>query len=118
MHFKRRFRQLCVMAAWVGTAALAADEGGPGVKTDPARDDLQRALNQQVMATPFNPGDIKKAQGYAEQAKKEGVLPVQQAPAYWQPGWTCGSLIAYQYYHYGDYRNCIYFNHYYGRYWR
>ncbi len=114
MRIGRRIEALCALAAWVGMAAVA-DEGSP---TDKARDDLQRALNQQVMATPFNPGDIKKAQGYAEQAKKEGVLPVQQAPAYWQPGWTCGSLIAYQYYHYGDYRNCIYYNHYYGRYWR
>lgn len=112
MHFNRRFKQLCALAAWLCTAAVAADDGGTTTKTDQAREDMQRALNQQVMAAPFNPGDVKKAQGYAEQAKKEGVLPVPQAPGYWQPGWTCGSLIAYQYYNYGDYRNCIYYNHY------
>ncbi len=89
---ERRIKTLCALAAWLCTAAVAADDGGTTAKTDQAREDMQRALNQQVMAAPFNPGDVKKAQGYAEQAKKEGVLPVPQAPGYWQPGWTCGSL--------------------------
>jgi hypothetical protein len=84
---------------------------------DNAREEMQRKLNEQVINTPFNPGDIKKAEVYAETAKKEGVVPVARPPAYWLPGWTCGNLIAYQYYYYGDYRNCIYYHYYYGRYW-
>lgn len=85
---------------------------------DQAREDAQRALNATVMAAPFNPGDIRKAEAYAQQAKKEGVVPVPQPPAYWVPGWTCANLTGYAGYVYGDYRNCIYYHHYYGRYWR
>lgn len=105
-------RFLVGMAGLVWAGIACADDAGR------TREEMQRALNQQVMAVPFNPGDIKKAQGYAEQAKKDGVVPAQQPPAYWQPGWTCGSLVGYAYYNYGDYRNCVYYNHYYGRYWR
>lgn len=94
---------------------LAASAGGEAEKS---REDMQRALNEQVMATPFNPGDMKKAQAWAEEAKKQGVAPVAQAPNYWVPGWTCANLTVYPQYYYGDYRNCIYYHHYYGRYWR
>jgi hypothetical protein len=93
--------------------ALAADAAD-----DAAREAMQRDLNKAVMATPFDPGDVKKAQAYAEDAKKQNIQPVQQPPAYWVPGWTCGNLIAYRYYQYGDYQSCIYYHHYYGRYWR
>lgn len=103
---------------FLGIASLAWAAAACADEADKARQEMQHALNQQVMAAPFNPGDVKRAQGYAEQAKKQGVVPAQQAPAYWQPGWTCGNLIAYPYYNYGDYRNCVYYNHYYGRYWR
>jgi hypothetical protein len=85
---------------------------------DQAQAEMQRALNQQVMAAPFNAGDVKKARAYAEESKKQGVVPVVQAPAYWVPGWSCANLTVYRYYNYGDYQNCVYYHHYYGRYWR
>ena len=103
-------------AAWIAAvvpmAAFSADNA------DKSQEEMQRALNERVMATPFNPGDIKKAQGWAEEAKKQGVIPVAQPPSYWVPGWSCANLTTYTGYLYGDYRNCIYYHHYYGRYWR
>jgi hypothetical protein len=106
-------RQIVTLAAVFGcAAAIAADDA------EKAREEMQRQLNQQVMSAPFNAGDIKKAESYAEEAKKQGVVPVPQPPRYWAPGWTCANLTGYAYYNYGDYRNCIYYHHYYGRYWR
>lgn len=87
------------------------------VLANPTAEEMQRKLNEEVMASPFNPGDIKKAEAYAEEAKKNGMQPVAVAPSYWQPGWTCGQVAGYRYYNYYDYRNCIYYHRYYGRYW-
>lgn len=93
------------------TSALAQDSAAK------SKEEMQRALNQQVMSAPFNPGDEKKAHAYAEEAKKQNVVPQQAPPTYWQPGWTCASMATYQYYNYMHYRNCVYYHHYYGRYW-
>lgn len=78
---------------------------------------MQRQLNQQVMAAPFNAGDIDKAAAEADVMLKNKVRPVTVAPSYWQPGWNCGYMTSYQYYNYSDYRNCVYHYRYYGRYW-
>lgn len=78
---------------------------------------MQRQLNAETMNSPFNPGDIRKAEAYAEEAMKKNVPPVATPPSYWQPGWNCGYLSRYQYYNYHDYRNCVYHHRYYGRYW-
>ena len=103
------------------TIALAASLANPAFATDEqdakARAEAQRALNAQVMARPFDPGDTAKADAYAEEARKSNVVPVQMPPAYWQPGWTCANVAAYAYYQYGDYRNCVYYQYYYHRYW-
>lgn len=78
---------------------------------------MQKRLNAEALASPFNAGDIKKADAYAEDALKKKVEPVAIAPSYWQPGWSCGHLTSYRYYNYYDYRNCVYYHRYYGRYW-
>jgi hypothetical protein len=96
----------------VSTTTTRADEA------QTARDEMQRALNKETMATPFNAGDIKKASVYAVEAKAQNVQPVLQPPSYWIPGWTCASMTASPYYTYLGYRNCIYYHHYHGRYWR
>jgi len=85
--------------------------------TDQTKEEMQRALNQQVMNSPFNAGDVKKAEAYADDALKKGIEPVPTPPQYWQPGWTCGNLTGYAYYNYYDYQNCIYYHRYYHRYW-
>jgi hypothetical protein len=84
--------------------------GGP-------KEDMQRQLNQEVMDSEFDAGDPQRAQAYADEAIKKGIKPVAAGPSYWQPGWTCSNLIGSAYYRYADYRNCIYYHRYYGRYW-
>jgi len=81
------------------------------------REELQKSLNEQVFSAPFDPGDVEKAEAYSEESKKKGVSPVGSPPAYWLPGWTCASVAGYAYYNYYDYRNCVYYHYYYGRYW-
>lgn len=83
-----------------------------------AKDRLQRSLNQEVMAAPFNPGDVRKARLEAEALKQMNVVPVAHPPSYWLPGWTCANLTTYRHYAYTAYRDCIYHYHYHGRYWR
>jgi len=75
---------------------------------------MQQRLNQEVMSKPFTVEDAKKIDAYVEDALKKGVKPVQSAPTYWQPGYTCTNLWAHSYY---DYQNCAYYYRYYGRYW-
>lgn len=91
------------------STAILADED--------ARAAMQRALNAEVLAAPFDPGDVDKAKAYAEKAIKKDTKPVATPPSYWQPGWTCGHLTRYHYYRYSQYRDCIYYHRYYGRYW-
>jgi hypothetical protein len=104
----RAWAALCLPLA-VASASVSAD--------DAAREEMQRKLNEQVMASPFNAGDIKKAEAWAVEAKKKGVVPEQQPPGYWRPGWTCHHMTAYPGYYYRHYRNCVYYHRYYGRYW-
>jgi len=105
-------RSLSLLLLSACGVAFAADD------QDKAREEMQRQLNQQVMSAPFNPGDVKKAEAYSEQAKRQGVVPIAAPPTYWAPGWTCANLAGYAYYNYMDYRNCVYYHYYYGRYWR
>jgi hypothetical protein len=76
--------------------------------------EMQRHLNRQVMGKPFSVEDAAKIDAYVADAMKKGLKPVEQAPSYWQPGFTCNDLWGRSYY---DYRNCAYYRHYYGRYW-
>ena len=107
----KRTAAMLIVLLGVPAIALADDD-------DKAREEMQRKLNNEVMASPFNAGDVKKAQAYAEEAKKQNVAPVEQPPNYWVPGWTCANMTLYPYYQYGAYRNCVYYHYYYGRYWR
>ncbi|RMH36381.1 MAG: hypothetical protein D6690_05915 [Nitrospirae bacterium] len=74
---------------------------------------LQRALNQQVLDRPFDPGDRAAVDKYLEESLKKGVKPVESPPPGWRPGWTCANLT----YSFRWYRNCLYYHHYYGYYW-
>jgi hypothetical protein len=75
---------------------------------------MQKALNKQVMERPFNPGDQATIDAYLEQATKKGMPPPQmQPPPEWRPGWTCQNLT----YSYNQYRNCLHYHRYYGRYY-
>jgi hypothetical protein len=95
-------------------ALLLSISGGAIAET---AEEMQQRLNQEVAASPFNAGDIKKAAAYAEDALKQGIQPVMVAPSYWIPGSSCSYLTTYRYYRYDDYRNCVYYHRYYGHYW-
>jgi len=87
------------------------------VQASDTRAEMQRQLNEEVMSSPFDPGDVEKAEAWAKEAMKKDLKPVKVAPEYWQPGWTCSNLMHYRYYRYRHYRDCIYYHRYYGRYW-
>lgn len=110
VHVNRRSLLILVFCAGASMSAVAA-------QADDARREMQKALNEEILSSPFDPGDVEKANAYAEQAMKKNLKPVQAAPAYWQPGWTCNNLVSYRYYRYRDYRNCVHHHRYYGRYW-
>ncbi len=74
---------------------------------------MQRALNQQVLDKPFNPGDKAAVEAYLEDAIKKGVKPIETRPQGWAPGWTCNNLV----YSYRAYRDCRYYHRYHGRYY-
>jgi len=112
MQLSKAIRPLVWLAAAGGAIPV------PAADADAAREEVQKALNAQVMSTPFNAGDIKKAEAYAVEAKRKNLQPVAQPPAYWLPGWTCASIASHAYYSYVAYRDCVYYHHYHGRYWR
>lgn len=76
--------------------------------------EMQRQLNADVMAQPFDPADVARVDAYIEQAMKDNLKPETQRPDWWQPGYTCRDAYRYGYRHY---RNCRYYHRYYGRYW-
>lgn len=78
--------------------------------------EMQRQLNAEVMAQPFDPGDIAKVDAYIKESMAKGIKPAGKAPSYWQPGYTCDYIRRYRY-RYNSYRNCLYHHRYYGRYW-
>lgn len=78
--------------------------------------EMQRQLNAEVMAQPFDPGDVAKVDAYIKDALAKDIKPVTKAPSYWQPGYTCNHIRRYHY-SYRAYRNCLYHHRYYGRYW-
>ena len=83
-----------------------------GEKEDMAA--MQKALNQEVLDKPFNPGDKAAVDAYLENAIKKGVKPNDTRPQGWAPGWTCNNLV----YSYRAYRDCRYYHRYHGRYYR
>ena len=74
---------------------------------------MQKALNQEVLDKPFNPGDKAKVDAYLEESIKKGLKPNGTKPQGWAPGWTCNNLV----YSYRAYRDCRYYHRYHGHYY-
>jgi Ni/Co efflux regulator RcnB len=89
-----------------GSIALADDEDDMA--------EMQKRLNAEVMQKPFTVEDAAKVDAYVQDAMKKNLKPKQTAPKTWRPGYTCNDLWRYSYY---DYRDCVYYHRYYGRYW-
>ncbi len=76
---------------------------------------MQQQLNGEVMAMPFSAEELDKIDKYISKSLEEDTKPEQQeAPSYWQPGYTCSNIYSYGW---RAYRNCRYYHRYYGRYW-
>ena len=107
-----RLSHLFVAASvFLSSQVLWADE-----KTDEEKDmaEMQRQLNADVMARPFDAADVARVDAYIEQAMKDNLKPVTKAPENWKPGYTCRDMRRYSY---RSYRDCRYHYRYYGRYW-
>jgi len=76
--------------------------------------EMQRQLNAEVMAQPFDPDDVARVDAYIEQAMKEDLKPRTKPPSYWRPGYTCANIYNRGY---RAWRDCRYHYRYYGRYW-
>jgi len=95
------------------TQVLALPVAFAGEDED-AMAEMQKRLNEQVMEKPFSVEEKAKIDAYIEDAMKKDLKPPGQPPATWRQGYTCSDLRASSYY---DYRNCLYYHRYYGRYW-
>lgn len=84
--------------------------------TDSDMAEMQKKLNAENMEKPFHVEDTAKIEAYIAEAKKNKTQPRANPPNYWQPGYTCNSYYRYNYNYY-DYRDCLYYYNYYGRYW-
>lgn len=105
---RRLYRFLLAALFVAGPMTAFADEA-----SDLA--DMQRQLNANVMAKPFDPGDAAKVDAFVKEAMKKDLKPpVTKAPTFWRSGYTCRDVYRYGYAHY---RNCVHYHRYYGRYW-
>lgn len=100
----------------VASASQAQARAEPANQAQDEMAAMQAQLNAQVMAQPFNPGDIETIDAYIKDAMENDIKPVGRAPSYWQPGYTCDYIRQYRY-DYNTYRNCLYHYRYYGSYW-
>lgn len=103
-----------IIVATIGLLSMAIFAPGSIAQTDAER--MQQQLNQETLNRPFSTADEKELNSYLEDAKKKNIKPVQTAPSFWRPGYTCGSILGLGY-SYRHYRNCRYHHYYYGRYW-
>ncbi len=110
------FRSSSMKSVWLILVALCAIGIFP-LATVLAGDDkdleeMQKKLNQGVMEKPFSVEDTAKIDAYIADAMKKNLKPQEKPPDSWRPGYTCENL-----HNYYEYRNCLYYHRYYGRYW-
>jgi hypothetical protein len=98
---------------WLASLSLFATSGG--IAAPPTEmERMQQQLNEQVMAAPFSVEDQARIDAYVKNAMQKDLKPVQRAPSYWRPGYTCDSIRGWGWRPYAD---CSYYYRYYGRYW-
>ncbi len=104
-------------AKWLVTLGLVAASAVTWAGEAEDMAEMQRQLNAEVMAQPFDPGDAAKVDAYIKEAMKKNIKPPQKsAPSWWKRGYTCDYIRRYRY-NYRLWRNCRYYHRYYGRYW-
>lgn len=104
----------CVAGGLLVLGLVGSQSGNLSAGEKEDMEAVQKQLNQEVLERPFNPGDKAALDAYLEKAIKNATPPPQlQPPPHWQPGWTCNNLM----YSYYQYRNCLHYYRYYGRYY-
>jgi hypothetical protein len=78
-------------------------------------EEMQKALNEEVVSQPFSVADEAQVKAYIEDATRRGVVPQPYKGTYWRPGYTCADLWRYSR---REYRACRYYHWYYGHYYR
>jgi|KBSSwiStaDraftv2_1062776.scaffolds.fasta_scaffold1023334_2 hypothetical protein len=78
--------------------------------------EMQQRLNAETLNKSFEVEDVSKIDSYIAEASKKNLQPRKNPPSNWQPGYTCDSYYG-RYHNYYDYRDCLYYHHYYGRFW-
>jgi hypothetical protein len=74
--------------------------------------EVQKKLNAEIMEKPFSVEDTARIDAYIKDAMKKDLRPRQRPPARWRRGYTCADL-----HEYNEYRDCLYYYRYHGRYW-
>ena len=104
---------LRILAATLFGALLLAGTGNAGDSEDRAAE-LQEQLNQEVLSKPFSVEEQAKLEAYLQDALKRKIVPGEYTGTHWRRGYTCRDLRPYSYY---EYRDCMYYYRYYGRYY-
>ena len=102
---------LCGVALLLGINLVALPMVSAGEAEDLA--EMQKKLNAEVMDKPFSVEDSAKIDAYIKDAMKKDLKPRERPPARWKRGGTCADLHVYN-----EYRDCLYYYRYHGRYWQ
>ena len=97
---------LSVMLLIVATKVIASEQ-----------DDLekmQQQLNQEVMSKEFLAEQPEKVDAYIKESMEKDLKPPEYTGRHWRRGYTCRDLLRYDWY---EYRNCMYYYRYHGRYY-
>jgi len=75
---------------------------------------MQQQLNQEVMSKEFLAEEPEKVEAYIKEAMEKNMKPPEYTGTHWRRGYTCRDLLRYDWY---EYRNCMYYYRYHGRYY-
>ena len=82
---------------------------------DEALRKMQEKLNAEVMEQPFMAARPEEVDKYIKEAQEKNLKPEEYKGKHWRTGYTCRNLLRYSWH---EYRNCRYYHHYHGRYYR
>jgi hypothetical protein len=75
--------------------------------------EMQKKLNEETMARPFSVEDEATLKAYVDEAMEKNIPPPEYSGKHWRKGYTCGNLRRY----YNEYRDCLWYYRYHGRYY-
>ena len=76
--------------------------------------EMQKQLNGEVLNQGFDVKREDELNAYIDAATRKGLVPKAYTGTHWRRGATCDDLLGYAW---SEYRDCMYYYHYYGRYY-